>query len=105
MNNADMPALGQTKRVGDVSITEGGLTKREHFCLQMGVPETGDPELDDIIRKGNRQNAAMAAMQGLLSSQESSIVFYFHGDQDNTIARMAVNHANNLLAELAKVPT
>jgi hypothetical protein len=73
MNNADSPAVP----VQNASRYYPGLTKREAF--------------------------AMAAMQGLLSSQESSIVFYFHGDQDNTIARMAVNHANNLLAELARV--
>lgn len=35
---------------GDVTYL--GLSKKEHFCLAMGVPETGDPELDDIIRKG-----------------------------------------------------
>ena len=32
-----------------------GLTKREHFCLKMSIPETGDSELDDIIRKVSRQ--------------------------------------------------
>lgn len=45
-----------------------GLTKLELFCLHHGVPQTGDPDLDSIIRKGNHQKAAMAAMNGILSS-------------------------------------
>lgn len=30
-----------------------GLSKREYACIHCGVPETGDPELDEIIAKGN----------------------------------------------------
>ena len=49
-----------------------GLTKREHFCLKMSIPETGDSELDDIIRKGSRQKITGMAMQGLLASNVTS---------------------------------
>lgn len=43
--NADMAATPTNASLG--------LTKRERFCLEMRVPKTGDPELDDIIREGN----------------------------------------------------
>ena len=52
MNNAESPAV-PVKDESDLYGQHYGLTKREHFCLHMGVPETGDEELDDIIRKGN----------------------------------------------------
>jgi len=73
MNNADTPAMPQDyttwcEGIGNCPTEGAGLTKREQFCLQMGVPETGDPELDDIIRKGNKQKFAAMALQGLLAS-------------------------------------
>lgn len=40
-----------------------GLSKKELFCLHMGVAQTGDKELDAIIKKGNEQKAAMMVMQ------------------------------------------
>jgi len=113
MNNADMPAMpsGAIVRsrvnrndpgsdffiITETTAANSGLTKREQFCLQMGVPETGDSELDEIIRKGNRQNAAMAAMQGLCSRPGS----YMFSDT----AHDALRQSDAILAELAKVPT
>jgi hypothetical protein len=59
IKNADMPAMpaepmGHTGPPYYTDIPSNGLTKREQFCLTMGVPETGDPDLDTIIVKGNR---------------------------------------------------
>jgi hypothetical protein len=59
MNNSDMPAMPH-----DIVFGKGypenydgtGLTKREQFCLTMGVADTGDVKLNAIITKGNRQN-------------------------------------------------
>jgi len=70
-----------------------GLTKLELFCLHHGVPETGDPDLDSIIRKGNHQKAAMMAMQGILNNG-----VYTFAD----CAVDAVKYADALLAELEK---
>lgn len=70
-----------------------GMTKREMFCLHNGVADTGDAELDEIIRKGNYQKAAMAAMQGFCSDP---IVNY--GD----IAKYSVETASAALAELER---
>ena len=69
MQNSDMPAMPNiesTDCTGEVfqNNTFTGLTKREQFCLTMGVADTGDKELDKIITKGNRLRIAMAAMTG-----------------------------------------
>lgn len=59
---ADLSANGGR----EIYCSDVGLTKREMFCLHHGVADTGDAELDAIITKGNKQKAAIAAMQGLL---------------------------------------
>ena len=104
MNNADFPidalvatdALARSMRyegIEDTIKSLGGLTKREKFCLQMGVPETGDPELDDIIRKGNKQKASIAIMKGLFSGDFMDI---------RDMADHARSLANELLKEINK---
>jgi hypothetical protein len=63
----------------------------------MGVAETGDAELDKIIRKGNRQKMAAQAMNGVLASLT---------DEDclspSDLVRCAVRNADELLAELER---
>jgi hypothetical protein len=79
-NNADMTAI---------------LTKRETFCLHMGVAKTGDDELDAIITEGNRSKACMHAIQGILSDNE------YHAElSDARVAGCAVLQADELLAAL-----
>ena len=117
IKNSDMPAMPINKAIdtheswedltaGGRFVPVDGLTKREKFCLEMGVPNTGDPVLDEIIIKGNRNKAAMMAMQGLLSgkvvegletqSRELGI------QPENIIARMSIEMADALLKELEK---
>lgn len=104
MNNADMPAMPQsgTEGVsGGLNSSEDwggkGLTKREQFCLTMGVAETGDEELDAIIRKGNEQKLAGLAMQGLLAGG------YCIDDPQNRlldVSNEAIGIAETLLQQL-----
>jgi hypothetical protein len=63
-NNGDMPAMPLP--LGSETV-EGcqGLTKREMFCLHMGVADTGDEGLDAVIRTGNRQKIAMGVISGI----------------------------------------
>lgn len=72
MSNADTPVMPVNAESytdnGGFSVDSFGLTKREQFCLQMGVPETGDPDLDDIIRKGECKRIAAMSMQGICAS-------------------------------------
>lgn len=82
---------------GSWELASLGLTKLELFCLHHGVPETGDPDLDSIIRKGNHKKAAMMAMQGLCAN---SIAGSHHLPEN--IAMEAVAAADALLAELEK---
>lgn len=71
-----------------------GLTKREIFCLHNSVADTGDEELDAIIRKGLHQKAAMVAMQGLLAKDDDR--------QAHNVALQAVQNVDALLAELER---
>jgi len=101
MNNADMPAMPQDyttwcEGIGNCPTAGAGLTKREQFCLQMGVPETGDPELDDIIRKGNKQKLTAMAMQGFISAGVNGM------PNSAEIALLATSYADALLKELNK---
>lgn len=79
MKNADLPAMPQDDAlfcagIGECPTLGTGLTKREQFCLHMGVPETGDPELDDIIRKGERKRIAAMAMQRNTSNAPAGMI-------------------------------
>ena len=104
MNNADMPAMPQSGTegaTGDLCSSEDwggkGLTKREQFCIAMGVSETGDQELDAIIRKGNEQKFASLAMQGLLAADGRDGAFYKSMDD---VAKPAIQAAQALLQQL-----
>ncbi len=107
MNNSDMPAMP----VGlDNYVAEGfdafGLTKREQFCLHAGVPETGDPMLDDIIRKGERKRIAAMAIESMLSSKFVNDFFNETNDSSydmpHGLANNAIRYADVLLKELEK---
>lgn len=48
-----------------------------------------------------REQIAAMAMQGLLSSSESSLAFHFwYEDMDDTIQRIAINHTDKLMEML-----
>lgn len=111
MRNSDTPAMplctgtesgafnGQTYT--KYFIDSEGLTKREMFCLEMGVPETGDPELDSIIAKGAKQKAAMqlaASMLGGIVSNSDILARTTASECADT----AVKYADALLKRLDK---
>lgn len=105
MKNLDMPAMAQS-----FAMTEGecgtaidflseeekyiGLTKREQACITLGIPETGDPELDELILKSERKRIAAMAMQGILQGKQTDNRSFAE------IARLSVGHAKSLLKEL-----
>jgi hypothetical protein len=100
IKNADKPAMPNTTWDNDLSqvIDQGnGFTKREKFCLAMGVAETGDEELDAIIRKGNKQKATAMAMQGLLAG---GYCIDDPANRLNDVSSEAVGIADVLFAEL-----
>lgn len=92
IKNGDMPAMPTQAGGGDIY---GGLTKRETFCLHMGVAETGDAELDAIIRKGNRQKMATQMMEACRSRNSE------YGSWED-MAKDAIEMTDALLAELER---
>ena len=92
IKNADMPAMPTQNGSGDIY---GGLTKSEDFCLHMGVAETGDAELDAIIRKGNRQKMATQMMEACRSRNSE------YGSWED-MAKDAIEMTDALLAELER---
>ena len=73
-----------------------GLTKREHACIALRVPETGDPELDALIRTAQRRDVAAMAMQGYITR--------ISGCDLGAVAFDSVMAADALLAELEPKP-
>jgi hypothetical protein len=73
MNNLNTPA----SPVPHSQFTGGsdGLTKREQACITLLIPESGDEELDDLIRKSRRQKLAgevLAGFNGQLGLQTAT---------------------------------
>lgn len=95
MNNADTSAMPNI--TPDMKVIGGtGLTKREYFCLKMGVTETGDEELDAIIKKGVRQKIAGLALQGYIAAGGNGMPVY------NLLAEFSDKATDALLKELEK---
>lgn len=44
-----------------------GLTKREHAAIALRIPESGDPDLDAMIRKAQRRDLALTLFTGKAS--------------------------------------
>ncbi|PAR95629.1 hypothetical protein CGT81_16405 [Vibrio cholerae] len=99
MKNSDMPAMPAWCPNSDQQLY--GLTKREMFCLHLGVPETGDPELDEIIKKGNRMKVAANAIGGLMANESSHIRFY--KNECETLARYALVNADAVIDAIEKL--
>lgn len=103
--NKDMPAMPQNYELWCLMVGEcpTGLTKREMFCLHNGVADTGDDELDAIIRKGNRQKMAMHMMASLTNVYWDTIQEYETGaDLVKCQSETAVEMSDALLAELER---
>lgn len=69
-----------------------GFTQRQRAAIDLRVPDSGTPWIDDMIMKALRAEFAKAAMQGLLAASTRSSV----------IAAQAEHYARQLMAELEK---
>jgi len=79
----------------DFYVFHEGLTKREHTCIALRIPASGNPELDALIAQAQRRDVAAMVLNGILSSPEDSAL------SDIDIMQV-VGLADLLLAELAK---
>jgi len=76
MKNLDQPANALTgdaySDINGSNLTPGraeggmGFTKRERACIDLRIPESGDPELNALIEKARRQEIAMRAMEATM---------------------------------------
>lgn len=73
-----------------------GLTKQEYACIKLGIPESGDEDIDALIRKSNRMRIAEKAMQGLLSNH----LFVDSMDSQVIICKEALKYSDELLKQL-----
>lgn len=100
MKNGDKPAypamdMNSHCGIDRMELRHEGLTKREVFCLNNAVPATGDHDLDEIIRTGNRQRASIAAMQGLVTGY--TYAGMTQSFNPRKLAELSVEFANELL--------
>ena len=72
-----------------------GLSKREYAAIKLKVPDSGEPWLDDMIRKANRRDIACAAIRGILSTERYMIV-------DNDDHSFLVEKSNKIADEFIK---
>lgn len=81
MDNLDKPAVAEIMSYQDGSVTVseyvGGFTKRERTCIDLLIPDTGDEELDELIRRGRRQHFAALA----LGAGEPVVIAVPHADE------------------------
>ena len=105
MTNLDQPAfpLGfeivKQIEAGYHHQPQSGFTKREQACLLMGVPDSGDEELNEIIKKGNIQKWAAMAVQGLLANTDTNRV------EIKAVIKLSKQYAHILAGELDKTKT
>ncbi|XUO88459.1 hypothetical protein RVM26_04995 [Halomonas sp. KM072] len=108
MKNLDTPDSpcegGGFSTCGDREFHYEGMTKRERACIDLRIPESGDEELDALIRKARRQELAAKAMQGYLS-----ILAWSDGEgggcaspDDREVGRESASYADGLIAELER---
>lgn len=78
-----------------------GLTKREHAAILLRVPESGDPDLDAMIRTAQRRDLAAMAMQGMIAAGwDSGDVRAYEGWRDE-MGREAARYADAILSALS----
>ena len=72
-----------------------GLNQRKYAAIKLQIPDSGEEWLDEMIRKKNRRDAALLAMQGILANASSVMVSL---DSDK-VAKLAFDHADELLKQ------
>ena len=74
------------------------LTVRQSAAILLRVPESGDPELDAMIRKAQRRDLAAQAMQGILNNPKAVVQV---GWECRSLARNCLDIADALLSAIS----
>ena len=80
----------ETLRDGTKQLSETGLSKREHFCLHMKVPDTGDEVLDNIIRAGAEREFSEKILAHIFINYVSTVSFAMEGNSIEDSVKMAI---------------
>lgn len=90
-NRPVYPHLMSHCQIANMTETWPGISVREHAAITLRVPNSGDDQLDAMIRQANRRDAAVAAMQGMI----------IRGEDDGPYAAdCAIRYADALLARM-----
>lgn len=60
--------LSQDEYLRIYDLAQTGLTKREYAAIHLRVPNSGDGQLDAMIREAKRDGLATRAMQGIVAA-------------------------------------
>lgn len=92
---------GLDQRNGQVieSVYARGLSAREHAAIQLRVPNSGTPWLDEMIRQSLQQEFAKAAISGFMANKSNPLSYQPENDSE-----FVLKIADALLAELEKQP-
>tara|TARA_R110000765_G_scaffold58936_6_gene115005 strand:- start:919 stop:1242 length:324 start_codon:yes stop_codon:yes gene_type:complete len=104
MSNLDNPAMPTRDLVEDcgidgnqgpylTEINAGGFTKRERACIDLRIPESGDPELDALIEKARWRGVVANIAAGLAAN---------HTVSQSDVAVEAVHIAENVMHQLER---
>ena len=92
---SDKPAFPTEYLDKDGIKGSSGLRIRQYACIHLGIPETGDEELDNLIRKAERKKITIAAMTGILANPE-----FLKNYSDKDIHRASIINADALIKQL-----
>lgn len=97
MKSSDEPSSPILGHLVEYSFS--GLSKRQQACIQLCVAETGDQELDAIIRKAQRAKFAGLAVQAWINHHGTAGGYSFTAKD---AAKSAIECADALVSALEK---
>lgn len=71
------------------------FTKREQACLSLGIPKSGNPELDALILESERKRIAVEAMGGVLASNTDEEMI-----DEGVVIHCSLSYTDELLKQL-----
>jgi len=91
------PAFPVEANTIDHQTIDYGLSKLEYACIKLGVPKSGNEELDKLINESNLNKFAGQAMQGILETTNPQV-----GWDRESLLKEAIEHAKELIEQLTK---
>jgi len=90
----DKPAKGKNVRIH--WNDNHSLTLIQETCIRLGIPKSGNPELDALILESERKRIAVEAMNGILATDTSESGWMHEG----LVANHSLMYTDELLKQL-----